>query len=111
LELLHLAGVRAIARKDENVGFACANCGTAVAPLQNGGYRNHCPFCLYSRHVDRRPGDRASSCQGMMEPAGVDYRAGKGFLVVHRCLRCGFTRPNRVSEDDVEALIDLMRRG
>jgi hypothetical protein len=111
LELLHLAGVRAIARKDENVGFACANCGTPVAPLQNGGYRNHCPFCLYSRHVDRRPGDRAASCRGMMEPVGVDYRAGKGFLVVHRCLRCGFTRPNRVSDDDIEALIDLMRRG
>jgi hypothetical protein len=47
----------------------------------------------------------------MMEPVGVDYRAGKGFLVVHRCQRCGFTRPNRASEDDVEALIDLMRRG
>jgi DNA-directed RNA polymerase subunit RPC12/RpoP len=110
LELLLLAGFRAIGRKDENAGFACANCGAAVAPLQNGSYRNHCPFCLYSRHVDRRPGDRASSCRGLMEPVGVDYRSAKGFMVVHRCLSCGFTRPNRIAEDDVEAFIRLMCR-
>jgi DNA-directed RNA polymerase subunit RPC12/RpoP len=110
LELLHLAGVRAIGRKDENVGFACANCGAAVAPLQNGGYRNHCPFCLYSRHVDGRPGDRASSCRGLMEPVGIDYRSGKGLMVEHRCLRCGFVRRNRVAPDDTEAVIELMRR-
>jgi DNA-directed RNA polymerase subunit RPC12/RpoP len=110
LELLHLAGVRAISRKDENVGFACANCGAAVAPLQNGSYRNHCPFCLYSRHVDGRPGDRASSCGGLMEPVGIDFRSGKGLMVEHRCVRCGFGRPNRVAPDDTDAVIDLLRR-
>jgi hypothetical protein len=46
-----------------------------------------------------------------MQPVGVDYRSAKGFMVVHRCLRCGFTRPNRISGDDVEALTCLMRRG
>jgi DNA-directed RNA polymerase subunit RPC12/RpoP len=111
LELLHLAGVGAIARKNENVGFACVNCGAAVAPLQNGSYRNHCPFCLYSRHVDGRPGDRASSCRGLMEPVGIEFRSGKGFMVEHRCVRCGFVRPNRVAPDDTEAVIALMRRG
>jgi RNHCP domain len=44
-----------------------------------------------------------------MEPVDVDYRSAKGFMVVHRCLRCGFTRPNRVADDDFEALISLIR--
>jgi RNHCP domain len=110
LELLRLAGVRAIGKKDENVGFACAHCGSAVAPLQNGSYRNHCPFCLYSRHVDRRPGDRACSCRGLMAPIDVDFRSGKGLLVVHRCVRCGFVGRNRAAPDDVEAVLELMRR-
>jgi hypothetical protein len=43
-----------------------------------------------------------------MQPVAVDYRSRKGFMVVHRCLRCGFTRPNRVADDDIEALIRLM---
>jgi hypothetical protein len=87
------------------------HCGAAVEALQNGSYRNHCPVCLYSLHVDERPGDRASSCGGLMEPVAVDYRSAKGFMVVHRCLRCGFTRPNRAAPDDMDALIRLMRRG
>ena len=111
MELLLLVGVGAIGRKDENVGFACANCAAVVAPLQNGSYRNHCPFCLFSLHVDARPGDRASSCGGLMEPLAVDYRSPKGFMVVHRCLACGLTRRNRAAPDDVEAMIRLMRRG
>jgi hypothetical protein len=111
LELIHLAGVGAIGRKDENVGFACANCGAAVAPLQNGSYRNHCPFCLYSRHVDGRPGDRTSLCRGLMQPVGVDFRSGKGLMVEHRCVYCGLVRSNRVAPDDTDAVIAFMRRG
>ena len=43
--------------KNDN-GFICAHCGKEVEPL---GYtsRNHCPFCLWSLHVDINPGDRA----------------------------------------------------
>ena len=35
-------------------GFICENCGRKVEPL---GYscRNHCPYCLYSKHVDIEP--------------------------------------------------------
>jgi len=33
-----------------------------VGPTLGGGrHRNHCPFCLHSRHVDdARPGDRVA---------------------------------------------------
>jgi hypothetical protein len=86
-----------------------------VAPLVTGGYRNHCPVCLWSRHVDVRPGDRASTCHGLMEPAAIEHRRGKGMVIVHRCQRCGFTRPNRVAVDpvqgdEIDSIIALIRR-
>jgi hypothetical protein len=46
-----------------------------------------------------------------MEPVGIDYRSGKGLMVEHRCVRCGFARPNRAAPDDIDSLIELMRRG
>jgi hypothetical protein len=70
---------------------------------------------LYSKHVDVQPGDRASPCHGLMAPVALDYHSRKGFVIVHRCLRCGVTRRNRVADDpaqpdDVTAVIGLMRR-
>jgi RNHCP domain len=46
-----------------------------------------------------------------MEPVGVDYRPAKGFVIVHRCGRCGFARTNRVAPDDMDAVIELMGHG
>jgi RNHCP domain len=82
-------------------------------PLSNGGYRNHCPACLWSKHVDVRPGDRAATCRGLMRPVRIESRGGKGLAVVHRCEACGFTRPNRIADDpgqgdDVDAIIAVM---
>lgn len=98
-------------RSAENTGFVCAHCAERVRPLTNGSYRNHCPSCLHSVHVDDAPGDRASRCGGLMEP--LELRRGRKHLqVVHRCLRCGAVRPNRIAErtiqpDRLEALLRL----
>lgn len=99
-------------RSEENVGFTCAHCGGHVQPLTNGSYRNHCPFCLWSRHVDTNPGDRASPCRGMMDPVAV-RRTKKGLQLVHECRRCGRARPNRIAErtaqpDDFDQLLALV---
>lgn len=93
-----------IARND---GFACEHCGKKVAPIVYGGsYRNHCPFCLWSKHVDSDiPGDRANSCQGMMEPVGVTTKSGGEFTLIHKCIKCGFSRLNRIAGDDDTGLI------
>ena len=81
--------------------FTCEHCGAAVAPLTNGSYRNHCPHCLYSKHVDAEgPGDRASACGGMMAPVGLDQRSKKGFMILHRCVKCGKELPNKAAPDD-----------
>lgn len=81
--------------KNDN-GFVCAHCGKAVEPL---GYssRNHCPFCLWSLHVDVNPGDRANTCGGQMEPIAARPDAKAGFVILHRCTRCGALRPNKAA--------------
>lgn len=101
-----------MARDDENRCFDCINCGAAVEPLSNGSYRNHCPVCLCSVHVDLRPGDRANDCGGIMRPVGLAYRRRKGWQIVHTCERCGARGVNRVAEgtaqpDDIRRIAAL----
>ena len=91
-----------MSRDKENTGFTCENCGREVRPLDNGSYRNHCPFCLFSKHADRRPGDRRETCGGLMEPVGIRYKAGKGLQIIHRCVLCGAERVNKVAADSVQ---------
>lgn len=93
------------AKNDE--GFECQNCGRTVTPL---GYssRNHCPFCLWSLHLDENPGDRAADCKGRMRPVGAEPDAKKGYIITHRCERCGATRRCRsAADDDVSLIIAL----
>ncbi|MDR3078605.1 MAG: RNHCP domain-containing protein [Rickettsiales bacterium] len=84
--------------------FVCENCGRLVL---GDGYTNHCPGCLYSKHVDINPGDRACDCQGLMRPVALVQKNG-GFVVVQECLSCHFRRSNRVSEAD--NLEELMKK-
>lgn len=84
--------------------------------MTNGGYRNHCPACLFSLHVDVLPGDRAATCRGPMPPVRLEHRSGKGLVVIHRCRRCGFERANRlavdtVQPDDLDAIARLSTAG
>jgi hypothetical protein len=82
--------------------FKCGHCRTFVGPPISGGrHRNHCPLCLYSRHVDRqRPGDRESECRSLMEPIGTYNRRNGEQVIVHQCLGCGVERHCRVAADD-----------
>jgi DNA-directed RNA polymerase subunit RPC12/RpoP len=102
-----------VGRASENTGFTCLNCGAEVKPVNNGSYRNHCPKCLHSRHVDERPGDRASDCGGDMVPQAVDYHPKKGYMLVHLCSLCGHSGRNKVAvdsvqPDDMQAVLALM---
>ncbi len=81
--------------------FTCGHCG---APVVGDGYTNHCPHCLWSRHVDQHPGDRAEECRGLMEPLAAGVRRDEWFLV-HRCGRCGAVRRNRVAPGDDAAQV------
>ena len=76
--------------------FKCNNCGYEV---KGNGYTNHCPKCLWSKHVDVFPGDREESCGGLMRPVGLKIENGKE-VIVHKCEKCGDKRLCKVSEDD-----------
>jgi len=90
--------------------FKCRHCRQFIGPLPSGGsQRNHCPYCLYSRHVDdSTTGDRMSTCGASMQPVGSFQRAKGEFVLVHRCLGCGFERFNRIAaDDDFELVLSL----
>ena len=84
--------------------FVCENCNKKVDKLIYS-CRNHCPYCLYSKHVDINPGDRAESCHGLLMPIGVENNSKKGFVIVYRCQKCGAIRKNISAKDDNMGLI------
>lgn len=80
--------------------FICENCGFKVSGT---GYTNHCPNCLYSKHVDIFPGDRSEKCGGLMEPIAFDSKD-----IYFKCLKCNQIRRNRFSpKDNRELLIKI----
>jgi DNA-directed RNA polymerase subunit RPC12/RpoP len=98
--------------KKKEKKFRCLGCGRWVSLKAVGTrQRNHCPFCLRSKHVDlEKAGDRKSKCGKEMEPIGLTFkRAGKDkygkprqgeLMVVHQCVGCGKISLNRISGDD-----------
>ncbi len=84
--------------------FTCAHCGVVV---KGNGYTNHCPHCLWSKHVDVEPGDRASDCGGMMEPVAIRVTR-EGYDLLHRCTVCRHEKWNRTTpEDDMAEVIKV----
>jgi hypothetical protein len=84
--------------------FVCENCG---AKVKGNGFTNHCPKCLYSKHVDIFPGDRAEICGGLMGPISSEENGGE-WSIVHKCQKCGKIQKNKISkEDDFEEVIKI----
>lgn len=61
--------------------------------------RNHCPRCLCSLHVDIMPGDRACECRGVLRPIAVEPDPKKGYIIIHKCDKCGQIKRNRAAVD------------
>lgn len=105
--------------KEKNGGFKCCNCGQWVplSKFMGTKHRNHCSFCLWSKHVDlKKPGDRKSKCQAKMKPIGLTFkhegvdkygrlRQGE-IMLIHECVKCGKISINRIAGDDnTEAIL------
>ena len=101
--------------------FRCLTCHTIISNTAVGTkHRNHCPFCLWSRHVDLKiPGDRRSPCGARMKPIGLTFknvktnpftdRTSGELMIVHLCLNCGKISCNRIAGDDNSyAIISLL---
>lgn len=105
---------------EKEKGFICQHCKRWVPATAPGTqHRDHCPYCLWSKHVDINPGDRQSRCKGMMEPIGLTFKHegwdkwGKKkqgeIMIVYKCQKCGKISINRIAGDDnPQAILDLI---
>lgn len=76
--------------------FTCENCKHFV---EGTGYTNHCPQCLWGKHVDINPGDRRESCHGLMKPTEIQQKKG-GHKIQHTCTKCGLEKINKTAKND-----------
>ena len=86
--------------------FICEHCGKEVKPL---GYtsRDHCPYCLYSKHVDINPGDRANPCKGLLKPIDIE-KFKDTYKIIYKCESCGLNHKNVIAiDDDMDEIIRI----
>jgi len=78
--------------------FICENCQKKVLPL---GYtaRDHCPYCLYSKHVDIMPGDRQNECKGLLKPIDIE-KFKDTYKIIYKCNKCNQLHKNIIAKDD-----------
>jgi RNHCP domain len=90
------------ASRQRIISFRCRHCGLDVSTHAPGtAHRNHCPNCLWSRHLDDdSPGDRAAECGSSMEPIAICVRGDGEWVIVHRCTGCDDLNLNRTAGDD-----------
>jgi hypothetical protein len=90
--------------KKTKENFVCENCGKKII---GNGYTNHCPHCLYSKHVDIFPGDRENPCKGLMKPIKALLKNGQ-YTIIHRCEICREEKKNKLSkEDNLNEILNL----
>jgi len=96
-----------------NTDFTCQHCHrfvSANAFLAGAQNRNHCPYCLWSRHLDLfEPGDRLAACMAGMRPVALTAKRSRNkyvsrsgeLMLVHQCTGCGKLSINRIAADDI----------
>jgi hypothetical protein len=102
----------------KNRDFRCGQCHSEVSTatwLAGVHNRNHCPYCLWSKHMDLwEAGDRLSACKAGMRPVALTFKqsrkkySGKEqgeLMIVHACTECGKLSINRIAADDDAATI------
>ena len=86
--------------------FICENCNKEVHKL-NYTARDHCPYCLYSKHVDINPGDRMNNCKGLLKPVGIE-KFKDTYKILYKCEKCNELHKNIVAKDDnMDLIIEL----
>lgn len=84
-----------------NESFICENCKSEIEKHPEWSARNHCPFCLFSKHLDENyPGDRLSKCFWLMEVIWIDKKKNKWWMIKHKCKKCWKEILNKIAPDD-----------
>lgn len=90
-------------------GFICEHCHKEVQKL-NITSRDHCPYCLYSKHVDINPGDRQNPCQGLLKPIGIE-KFKDTFKILYTCEKCKEQHKNIIAiDDDMDKIIEISKQ-
>ena len=79
-------------------GFICEHCKKEVFPLKYSS-RDHCPYCLYSKHVDINPGDRNNTCKGLLKPIEIE-KYKDTYKIIYQCEKCHQIHKNIIAKDD-----------
>ncbi len=88
--------------------FVCENCGKNISKL-NYTARDHCPFCLFSKHLDINPGDRLNTCHGLLKPIAIE-KFKDSYKIVYKCTKCGMIHKNIMATDDnMDLIIELTK--
>ena len=88
--------------------FVCENCGKKISKL-NYTARDHCPYCLYSKHLDINPGDRLNTCHGLLKPIAIE-KFKDSYKIVYKCCKCGMIHKNiMANDDDINLIIELTK--
>lgn len=96
--------MKKFANNDES--FRCENCGKTVEKL-NYTSRDHCNFCLYSKHVDIFPGDRQNECHGLLKPIDI-VKYKNTYKIIYKCMKCNEIHKNIMAkDDDINIIINL----
>ena len=89
--------------------FICENCNQKVSKLQVTA-RDHCPFCLYSKHVDILPGDRQNQCKGLLKPIGIE-KFKDTYKIIYQCEKCHRNHKNIMAQDDdMSRIIEISKQ-
>ena len=78
--------------------FVCENCHEKVEKL-NYTARDHCPYCLYSKHLDINPGDRLNTCLGLLKPISIE-KFKNTYKIIYKCEKCNMMHKNVMATDD-----------
>lgn len=88
--------------------FICENCNKKVNTL---GYtaRDHCNYCLCSKHVDINPGDRLNNCKGILRPISIE-KFKNTYKIIYKCDKCNKIHKNIMANDDnFDLIIELSK--
>ena len=86
--------------------FICENCGKNVSKLEYSA-RDHCPYCLCSKHVDINPGDMSNECLGILEPIDIE-KFKQTYKIIYKCRKCGKVHKNiMANDDDLNVIIEI----
>lgn len=88
--------------------FICEKCGKKVNPLIYSA-RDHCPYCLFSKHVDILPGDRSNNCLGLLKPIKIE-KFKNTYKIIYKCEKCHQIHKNiMANDDDMNIIIELSK--